>query len=99
MATTKISNSSVLGFNDITGAVQLTSGTTAERPGSPSNGEMRYNTTDNKVEYYDGANWIQLNDTAAYFLDFLVIAGGAGGGGGNYNNSGSAQYGGGGGAG
>ena len=65
MATTNISSSDFLAFNDNTGAVQLPSGTTAQRPSSPSNGEMRYNTTDNKVEYYDGANWIQLNDTAA----------------------------------
>ena len=65
MATTNISSSDILGFNDTTGAVQLTSGTTAERPGSASNGEIRYNTTDNKVEYYDGASWIQLSDSAA----------------------------------
>lgn len=61
MATTNISSSGVLGFNDTTGAVQLPSGTTAQRPGSPSNGEMRYNTTDNKVEYYDGSSWIQFS--------------------------------------
>ena len=65
MATTNISSSDILGFNDNTGAVRLPSGTTAQRPGSPSNGEMRYNTTDNKVEYYDGASWIQLSDSAA----------------------------------
>jgi hypothetical protein len=81
MATTSISSSDFLGFNDNTGAVQLTSGTTAERPGSPSNGEMRYNTTDNKVEYYDGANWIQVADSSvpiAISADFLVVAGGGG---------------------
>jgi len=83
MATTNISSSGVLGFNDTTGAVQLPSGTTAQRPGSPSNGEMRYNTTDNKVEYYDGASWIQLTDSNAdaYNVDFLVVAGGGAGGG------------------
>ena len=39
MSTTKILSSDFLGFNNNTGAVQLTSGTTAERPGSASNGE------------------------------------------------------------
>lgn len=65
MATTNISSSGVLGFNDTTGAVQLPSGTTAQRPASPSNGQIRYNTTDNKVEYYDGVAWQQYVDTAA----------------------------------
>lgn len=85
MSTTKILSSDFLGFNNNTGAVQLTSGTTAERPGSASNGEIRYNTTDNKVEYYDGANWIQLSDAAGapspLAVQFLVIAGGGAGGG------------------
>lgn len=36
------------------------SGTTAQRPSSPSAGYMRYNTDDNKLEYYNGTTWIQL---------------------------------------
>ena len=91
MATTNISSSDILSFNDTTGAVQLTSGTTAERPGSASNGEMRYNTTDNKVEYYDGANWIQFTDfnpDAVY--NYLVVAGGGGGGQDNGGGGGGA---------
>lgn len=82
MATTNISSTDFLGFNDTTGAVQLPSGTTAERPGSPSNGEMRYNTTDNKVEYYDGTNWIQVTDynSSGIAVDYLIVAGGGGGG-------------------
>jgi hypothetical protein len=100
MATTNISSSGILGFNDTTGAVQLPSGTTAERPVSPSNGEMRYNTTDNKVEYYDGASWFQLNDfnPDAITVEYLAIGGG---GSGNYGYRAANQYysGGGGGAG
>jgi len=61
MATTNISSSDFLGFNDTTGAVQLTSGTTAERPGSASNGEMRFNTDTSKVEYYDGSVWVDFS--------------------------------------
>ena len=60
MAITNISSSGVLGFNDTTGAVPLPSGTTAQRPGSPSNGEMRFNTDTSQAEYYDGANWREL---------------------------------------
>lgn len=84
MATTNISSSDFLGFNDNTGAVQLPSGTTAQRPSSPSNGEMRYNTTDNKVEYYDGAQWISMEVYMPPLeVNYVVIAAGAGTGGGS----------------
>lgn len=39
-------------IND-TGFLQLPSGTTAQRPTSPANGQMRYNTTLGYVEWYD----------------------------------------------
>ena len=35
------------------------------RPASPVDGEFRYNTTDKKVEYYDGSSWWQLSSSAA----------------------------------
>ena len=44
---------------DSTGALVLPKGTTAERPGSPSTGMIRYNTDSNVFEAYDGG-WIQL---------------------------------------
>lgn len=37
------------------------SGTTAQRPGSPSEGHSRYNSDDNQLEFYDGTNWTQTN--------------------------------------
>jgi hypothetical protein len=40
-------------FTDLT----LPSGTTAERPASPTLGMVRYNTTISLLEYYDGTNW------------------------------------------
>ena len=40
-------------FTDLT----LPKGTTGERPGSPSLGMMRYNTTIELLEFYDGTNW------------------------------------------
>ena len=39
------------------GAMNLPSGTTAQRPGSPTTGATRYNTTLAQVETYDGTNW------------------------------------------
>ena len=43
---------------DDTGYLQLPSGTTAQRPVSPSAGYMRWNTTTNYVEVYDGSDWL-----------------------------------------
>lgn len=37
--------------------VQLPSGTTAQRDSSASAGEIRFNSDNKKIEYYDGANW------------------------------------------
>ena len=42
-----------------TGAIKLPRGTTAQRPGSPVTGMIRYNTDSNVFEAYDG-NWVQL---------------------------------------
>ena len=36
-------------------------GTTAERPSSPSAGHMRYNTTLNYVEVYNGSAWYRAS--------------------------------------
>jgi len=45
-----------------TSGVVLPKGTTAERPGSVSEGEFRYNTTDKLVEFYNGSVWKQIAD-------------------------------------
>mgnify|MGYP003122025940 CR=1 FL=1 len=39
-----------------TGASQLGTGTTAERP-TPATGQLRFNTTTTSVEVYDGSSW------------------------------------------
>jgi hypothetical protein len=44
-------------IND-TGFVKLAAGNTAERPGTPTSGMMRYNTDYNRNEIYDGAKWV-----------------------------------------
>ena len=60
MATTKITSPDLFDLGSLNTALQLPSGTTAERPTSPSTGEWRYNTTTNLIEFYDGAEWRDL---------------------------------------
>jgi hypothetical protein len=40
-----------------TGAAQMSVGTTAQRPASPVTGQLRFNTTTVKLEYYNGSAW------------------------------------------
>jgi hypothetical protein len=47
-----------------TGFMLVPKGTTAERPVSPVDGEMRYNTTTNQFEGYQGGAWGQLGGGA-----------------------------------
>ena len=42
---------------DDTGHLTLPSGTTAQRPGSPQEGYVRFNTSISSVEYFDGTQW------------------------------------------
>lgn len=49
----------VLGEN----AVELPTGTTAERPASPVAGMLRYNTSLGYVEYYNGSAWVEFKTT------------------------------------
>jgi hypothetical protein len=60
MATTKITNPDLFNLESLNTALKLPSGTTAERPTSPSTGEWRYNTTTNLVEFWDGGAWRDL---------------------------------------
>lgn len=48
-----------LTVND-TGFLRLPSGTTAERPGSPLAGMIRYNTTISANEFYNGTTWVPV---------------------------------------
>jgi hypothetical protein len=60
MATTKITSPELFDLGSLDTALKLPSGTTAERPTSPSTGEWRYNTTTNLVEFWDGGAWRDL---------------------------------------
>ncbi len=65
-----------------TAATQLPVFTTSTRPTSGSSGEMIFNSTTEKVEYWDGFQWNIIKDEGQFVLfsvDYLVIAGGGGG--------------------
>lgn len=69
----------------------LPSGTTAQRPTSPTVGMSRYNTTINASEIWNGAAWTAYS--AIPYLEILLIGGGGGGG---YGSNGNYDGGGGG---
>lgn len=48
---------------DDTTSLRLPVGTTAQRPASPLAGMIRYNTTLQQTEYYNGTNWRSVTDT------------------------------------
>ena len=47
-----------------TDAIKIASGTTAQRPGSPAAGQLRYNTTLGKFEGYNGTAWSSVGGGA-----------------------------------
>lgn len=47
-----------------TGAIKLNVGTTAQRPATPVNGDIRYNSDTSKYEGYSGSSWGQLGGGA-----------------------------------
>jgi hypothetical protein len=66
--------------NTSTGYFDLPVGTTAQRPGSPTVGMIRYNTTESKYEVYSGTAWQFISSTGyPYNIEYLVVAGGGGG--------------------
>ena len=66
MANTNINRASILNLDSSTAGTVLARGTTAERPSSSiPDGAFRFNTTLNKLEYYDGSNWYTIDDEAA----------------------------------
>jgi hypothetical protein len=78
-------------------ALNLKSYTTTQRDALTSvAGDIIYNTTENKPQFYDGTSWNSFGND--YFaVEYLIVAGGGGGGGGN--GGGFYEGGGGGGAG
>ncbi len=50
-----------------TGSITITTGTNAQRPGSPTDGMFRFNTTFSLLEYYDSSisQWVQIPSSVA----------------------------------
>ena len=67
-------------IND-TGNLTLPVGTTAQRPGTPSTGMVRWNSTNNAAEVYNGTSWVSITSNAPPVVEYLIIGGGGGGGG------------------
>ena len=92
MATNKVTTN-VIDMSGNTGALGWAKGTTAQRPAGVA-GDLRFDTTDNRLEYKNNVGWKRFSETAAspsadFEADFLVIAGG-GSGGGNYGGGAGA---------
>ncbi len=54
--------------NSSTGYFDLPVGTTAQRPGSPGTGMIRYNTTESDYEVYDGSDWNPLTIGSYFYI-------------------------------
>ena len=61
MAITKINTPELFELGTTNSSLRLPSGDTASRPTNPNTGELRYNTDDNYVEYWDGSEWFQID--------------------------------------
>lgn len=84
-------NGIVITADSTTGAAQFPSGTTAQRPVSPSIGQFRYNSTISSLEIYTGSVWTDF--ISGYLASYVAVAGGGGG-----NSGANGQGGGAGGA-
>ena len=74
-----------------TGAIDIAAGTTAQRPGSPSSGMLRFNTTSNEFEGYNGSSWGEIGGSGGSGnADLLDIASSSGTGGGSATFNGTA---------
>lgn len=56
-----------------TGAAVLPAGTQAQRPSAPSNGMLRYNTTTNEFEGYQGGAWVSIISTDPWALQPIGV--------------------------
>jgi hypothetical protein len=61
-----------------TGFIKVATGTTGERPGAPSAGQFRFNTTISRFEGYTGSAWSDVsgaNPWSAKTTNYLAVAG------------------------
>lgn len=64
--------------NTATDYFGLPSGSTAQRPASPADGMMRYNTTTSQSEVYQSGTWVAFATSSASSVNYLIVAGGGG---------------------
>jgi hypothetical protein len=57
-----------------TSALKLPVGTTAQRPGTPVAGQLRYNSTTGGVESYTGISWVNITSAADEALVLGIMA-------------------------
>ena len=48
-------------YDNGTESTRVATGTTAQRPAAPVTGDIRFNTTDSKLEFYNGTDWCQIS--------------------------------------
>ena len=60
VATSNLSATNVIDFGGSTDAIELPQGTTAQRPGTPATGMIRYNSTESHYEAYISGAWQQI---------------------------------------
>ena len=58
-----------------TGSAKIPSGTTGERVGIES-GSLRYNSTDNTLEFYNGTSWLTISQSSSLVNARGVFGGG-----------------------
>ena len=92
MANTKITNPELFNLGDSTSATQLPVMTTTERIAMTglSVGEMIFNSTTDKVEYFDGTKWYGITYDIPPTVQYLVVAGGGGTGTGTFSGGAGA---------
>ena len=77
----------------IDNALGLKSYTTTQRDALTSAaGDVIYNTTNTRPEYYDGTNWQSMQDLSSFLVNYLIVAGGGGAGDGEAGGGGAGGY-------
>ena len=73
---TGVSNNIIVGISDNaqlpgTEGIRLPVGTSAQRPGTPAEGDIRYNSDNSAIEGYQGAAWVELGSGSGGIADVV----------------------------
>ena len=72
MATNKVTTN-VIDMSGNTGGLVWSQGTTAQRPAGVA-GDLRLNTTDSRLEFYNGTDWKRLSETAGTDISLTRVS-------------------------